>query len=332
MIGVTIGAGVGRLAGLYGLVIDALVSVRMVTAEGQVLEVCSESNPDLFWGIRGAGANFGVITSATYKLQPRSDDFTAFDFIFAPSANATYFNALQNLIHGDGQAASLPAKLAVTTTITYNATTNQPQILASWVYAGPQDEAMQVIAPILAIKAETTVVSRLPWYRVNTDIAFSGDAALCVPDKLVSIYTANVRKFDAPTYTSVFQKLTTFFLTHPDAQDSSFLIESFPNQATTAVPDDDTAYPWRDSVSHLLLSITYAKEEPDSAFGNEIRSDLAATSGFDELAAYTNYAHGDEKLEQIYGKNKLPRLASLKAKYDPRNVFAFNNPLPSKYP
>jgi hypothetical protein len=68
-------------------------------------------------------------------------------------------------------------------------------------------------------------------------------------------------------------------------------------------------------------------EGPANALGSELRSDFAATSGYDDLSVYVNYAHGDETLEQIYG-NKLGRLTQLKATWDPHNVFAYNNALP----
>lgn len=68
-----------------------------------------------------------------------------------------------------------------------------------------------------------------------------------------------------------------------------------------------------------------------NSLGPELRGDFAATSGYDGLTVYVNYAAGDETLEQIYG-DKLPRLASLKAKYDPDNVFKFYHALPTSYP
>ena len=73
-------------------------------------------------------------------------------------------------------------------------------------------------------------------------------------------------------------------------------------------------------------------EEPATAMAHEIRDELVATSGYNDLAVYVNYANGDETLEQIYGAEKMPRLATLKKKYDPENVFGFNNPLPTAYP
>ena len=63
-----------------------------------------------------------------------------------------------------------------------------------------------------------------------------------------------------------------------------------------------------------------------------LRTSWTATSGYGGLTCYVNYAHGDETLEQKYGARKLPRLAALKQKWDPNNVFAFNNAVPSEYP
>lgn len=64
------------------------------------------------------------------------------------------------------------------------------------------------------------------------------------------------------------------------------------------------------------------------ALGLELRGDLVATSGYPKLAVFINHAHGDEKLEQIYGKDKLTHLADLKNIWDPNHIFSYNNRLP----
>ena len=66
--------------------------------------------------------------------------------------------------------------------------------------------------------------------------------------------------------------------------------------------------------------------------GPEIRKDISLTSGYSDLAVYINYAHGDEPIESIYGRDKLPRLVDLKRKWDPHNIFSFSHALPMKYP
>jgi hypothetical protein len=68
------------------------------------------------------------------------------------------------------------------------------------------------------------------------------------------------------------------------------------------------------------------------ALGLELRDELVAESGYPELTVFVNYAHGDEKLDRIYGADKLPRLAALKKKWDPKRVFSYNNGLPTRYP
>lgn len=67
-------------------------------------------------------------------------------------------------------------------------------------------------------------------------------------------------------------------------------------------------------------------------FARELRADFVATSGYPELSAYVSYAWGDETAEQIYGRDKLPRLVALKKKWDPENVFGYSNALPTRLP
>lgn len=99
MVGATLGAGVGRYQGLHGLIIDALLSVRIVVASGELVTASSTENSDLFWAIRGAGANFGIITYATYKiadLTNRGQVLNA-DFRFPVSKNESVWSILKTL-------------------------------------------------------------------------------------------------------------------------------------------------------------------------------------------------------------------------------------------
>ena len=98
-VGATIGAGVGFSSSIFGLMLDSLLSVRVVTASGDIVEASESANPDLFWAIRGAGANFGIITSATYKLhaQVNNGQFFCADLVYPASAKEDYFNGLEAL-------------------------------------------------------------------------------------------------------------------------------------------------------------------------------------------------------------------------------------------
>ncbi|QSZ36199.1 hypothetical protein DSL72_007325 [Monilinia vaccinii-corymbosi] len=336
MVGVSIGAGIGRLQGIYGLLSDALISATVVTASGRVLHVSETSNSDLFWGIRGAGANFGVITSATYRVQPLINGgiFTSVDMIFPASKNVSYFNTLASMANGNG---TFPAKLAAISNIVYNSTSNEPEILVNWAYAGPREEALRIMAPILNLQPGFINITDVSWRNLNTATGFGLDAAVCEPNHIRNIYGASLRTLSASTSISTFQKLADFYAKYPEARGSALSLESFPPQKVRDTPDSTSAYPWRDTITYLLIELTWetagsSVAGPSNALGLELRRDFAATSGYPDLSVYVNYAHGDETIEQIYGARKLPRLARLKKTWDPDNVFAFNNPLPTKYP
>lgn len=125
VVGVTLGGGIGRYSGRFGLVINALLSVRLVTADGRLLTVSESSHPDLFWGIRGAGGNFGVITSATYKLQRIASGadhgqghVLMADMVIPAAQTAEYFRILEWFND------SMPANLAIYSMIMYSDAAN----------------------------------------------------------------------------------------------------------------------------------------------------------------------------------------------------------------
>lgn len=124
VIGATVGAGIGRLSGLYGLLLDQLISARVVTADGQTVIVSNTSHTDLFWGIRGAGANFGILTSATFKLSSLVNDgnIYSYDMIFPSEKCQEYWNVLASF---DDGSSALPASLAAVSAISYDGTSGQ---------------------------------------------------------------------------------------------------------------------------------------------------------------------------------------------------------------
>ncbi|RYP44388.1 hypothetical protein DL768_009154 [Monosporascus sp. mg162] len=333
VIGATLGAGVGLFQGLFGLIIDVLVSVRLVTANGDVVEASARSNPELFWGIRGAGANFGIITSATYKLTKAVNGgqvFTA-DMIYPASLRKDYFNVLKTY------EDTMPAELALNTAITWNADTNDTQVIGTFVYSGPEAEARRVLAPFFDLNPPVVRSSVVPYSEVPFTVLFGLVAMMSQPGGIHDIFSANVLRFSVESLNTAFDKYDAFYKAHPDGRNSVAVLESFANQAVVAVPHDATAYPWRESKGNFMFQMSWPElgnpvEEAANALARELRDDFAATSGYPDLSVYVSYAHGDEKIEQIYGRDKLPRLVALKGKWDPDNVFAYNNALPTKLP
>ncbi|RYO84495.1 hypothetical protein DL766_009435 [Monosporascus sp. MC13-8B] len=333
VIGATLGAGVGLFQGLFGLMIDALVSVRLVTANGDVVEASACSNQELFWGIRGAGANFGIITSATYKLTKAVNGgqvFTA-DVIYPASLRRDYFNVLKTY------EDTMPAELSINTAISWNADTNETQIIGTFVYSGPEAEARRALAPFFDLNPPVVRSSVVPYSEVPFAVLFGMIATLSEPGSIHDIFSVNVLQFAVESFNTAFDKYDAFYKAHPDGRASVGILESFANQAVAAVPHDATAYPWRESKGNFMFQMSWPElgnpvEEAANALARDLRRDFAATSGYPDVSVYVSYAHGDEKIQQIYGKGKLPRLVALKRKWDPDNVFAYNNALPTKLP
>ncbi|KAJ0418289.1 hypothetical protein BJY00DRAFT_325145 [Aspergillus carlsbadensis] len=331
LIGATLGAGIGRLSGTQGLMIDALLSVRVITAAGSLLTASETSNPDLFWAIRGAGANFGIVTSATYRLTPETSTYTSVDFIFPAASNGTVFEWFADV--------DISARWAIAVRMSVIDEAGSAGISVSAVYHGPRDEALAVLDPIIQSDPGPLVmnISEIPWNRLNAETGFAQDAQICVKGSIWSIQGLNIRDRNAGTYGEVFETLSAFYAEYPAGRGLGVAFEGWPNEAVVAVPDEETAFPWRDTQIYTMVQATWAAgdtatETTVTALALDIRSRLAATSGYGGLTVYVNYASGDETLEQIYGVEKLPRLSALKRRYDPRNVFRFHHALPSTYP
>ena len=105
--GVAIGAGINAWGGVLGLVLDSLLYAPVVTAAGELIETSETVNADFYWAIRGARANFGIITSATFQLYPPTDknEMSVVEGILPPIANISLYNALAAI--SENQAAEL---------------------------------------------------------------------------------------------------------------------------------------------------------------------------------------------------------------------------------
>ncbi|KAL4784744.1 FAD-binding domain-containing protein [Aspergillus varians] len=320
MVGVTAGGGIGRFQGVNGLLIDSLLSVRLVTANSEIIDVSEDSNSDLFWAIRGAAPNFGVITSATYKLHPLINDgqFMSADFIFPASSNASYFDFLETL------EGTIPAELSAISVLGYNETTDETQIVSNWVYLGSEERGREIIAPLLDLNPTYIHINTVP-YNVLPHVALLGlGATICSPVSIAG-YGVNYRNLSSSTYQDVFQTTTDFWAEYPDGRTSTVEIELFAPQAVEAVPAEAAPYPWRDTLGFSIISFAWETPETRQAgeeTGLAIRAAFAETSGYDGLRVYVSYGHGDETLSQLLGDN-VPRLVELKSVWDPDNVFGF---------
>ncbi|KAI1261130.1 hypothetical protein F5Y18DRAFT_431433 [Xylariaceae sp. FL1019] len=243
MVGVTLGAGVGRSSGVFGLVMDSLISVRVVFSTGEHIEVSETKHPSLFWAIRGAGANFGIVTSATYRLHNQSNNgqVVNVDFIFPAAMATAYFDALQSY-NDNLPALHLPPSSHIMSLYRMWA-----QMFANWVYLGTEQKAREVLAPLFNLKPPITSLSVVPWSKILAVDGFQIDPLLCQRGIIRDLYSANVRVPSSSTYQDTFIKMQSFYRQYSSAVESVIQVEVYPNQKTKSIPSDTTAYPWRDA-------------------------------------------------------------------------------------
>ncbi|EED21270.1 conserved hypothetical protein [Talaromyces stipitatus ATCC 10500] len=334
VIGVALGGGIGRMMGNLGLTADALQSVRLVGSDGIVKTVSETSYPDLFWAIRGAGANFGVITSATFNIQPLADfnDGNVFmlDFYLPAESSLEYFKVIET------HYSPMPVNLAAVVVNNWNSTLNISQIASDWIFYGTEADARKVLAPIFALNA-SFVTATLPWNEIVSIAGGGYDKYNCEPNKPRSSFSLNQRDYNATGWQQGFEMITDFFEKNPGGRSSQLMFELFANEATAAVPENATCWPWTDVRGFIQAQFTWttgdiATEESANTVGAQIRGELSKTTGYDSPTVFVNYARGDETIEDIYSATKLPRLAQLKRQYDPFNLFAYYHPLPLEYP
>ena len=123
--------------------------------------------------------------------------------------------------------------------------------MLSVVYAGPKDEAVEAMAPILDLGPSYSLIKEITWNEVSTQTTFLLDGPVCVDSQIYDIYAVNLRNFSAPTMAESFQKMAEFWEEHPAGRNSVIVLETWPIQAALAVPDDATAYPWRDATTYV---------------------------------------------------------------------------------
>lgn len=123
------------------------------------------------------------------------------------------------------------------------------------MYLGSEEEGRKVLASVYALNASTISTTMVPWNQILEAQGFGLiNAALCEKNKTVDYYGVTFRNFSAPAYQTVFEQLSALFNAIPDARGSTIQIETFSNIAQAAVPEDSTAYPWRDALGHVYVS------------------------------------------------------------------------------
>jgi FAD/FMN-containing dehydrogenase len=316
--GLTLGGGVGRLQRQLGLTIDSLRAVELVTADGRHVRASADEEPQLFWGLRGAGANFGVATSLELDLHPFSGTLHRGVHIHP----ATDIHEMWAIFRDFATAA--PETIAAIFTIALaepaadypDPVAGSPIVVISYNHSGAGEDVERDIAPLLKgpKPASTTATSEqyLTAQR-SSDLALAWGSRTFILGAYVADLSAQV--LDA-------------FVAHVEQVpgDSSVSVTAM-GGAIGRVADDAMAYTGRTVPFDVSPDTAWTNPELDEANGAWVRQamaiiepDLLPGRYINELsdanAAITRHSYGDAKLE---------RLRALKRTWDPTNVFRLNH-------
>jgi len=319
--GLTLGGGLGWLMRKYGLTIDQLLSVDVITADGEFVKASATENADLFWGVRGGGGNFGIVTEFEFRLNPLGPTVLAGPIFWPIAESPRLLRFYRDWI------ADAPDELM--TIVVHRRAPAVPfvppelhgQLVVSVVccYAGPVDEGERVVrplrrfgSPVLDLCEPKPFVAHQSmfdpifphgwWYYFRAcDVAE-------LTDEVIDITVEHATRIRSP--------LTAFPIWHLGG-------------ATARVGEDETVFNGR-AAGHTF-NISAATETADG-FDHErewVRTFWSALAPY-HTSVYVNFLmdEGEERIRQAYGAAKYDRLKALKRKYDPDNFFRLNQNIP----
>jgi hypothetical protein len=305
--GLTLGGGLGWLNGRYGLACDNLIEAELVTADGDLLQVGPESHPDLIWALRGGGGNFGVVTAFSYRLHPVGP-------VLAGGLSYPWAKVRDVLRFHDEFVTTAPDELSTAVSIGIDPS-GQPTVGIAVCWCGPHEDGERVLGPLRAIGPPLADTIGSTSY-----VALQSAADASFP-------TGRQHYWKSGWMRTLTGSALDTLIEHVPQMPSSMSgigLQRMHGAASRVAPDA-TAFRHRaDQYDFLMIS---QWEDPLDSERN-----VAWTRGlFDAMqphlqdAVYVNNlgAEGPDRVRAAYGSN-YARLAEVKRRYDPANVFRLN--------
>ncbi|HEX6554867.1 MAG TPA: FAD-binding oxidoreductase [Ktedonobacteraceae bacterium] len=308
--GLTLGGGLGWLMGKYGLTMDSLLAVEMVTADGRVLRASSDEHPDLFWAVRGGGGNFGIVTSFEFRLHPVETLLAG--LVFYPMDRT-----LEVLQRYREFSHTTPDELTA-----YAGLLTMPNGIAAAAiglcYCGPLEEGERLIAPIRTLGSPLADMIRPMSY---LELISMLDA---VVPRGHSYYgkAHSLKQLDDEAFQIMFNysaKRTT---------PVEMISLQHVHGAVSRIDQTETAFALREEHYAFLIQTRWSEEETTDQADAHVdwtRRLWAEIEPFATAETYANYLEdeGEPKVRTSYGAN-YERLARVKNTYDPTNFFHLN--------
>jgi FAD/FMN-containing dehydrogenase len=314
--GFTLGGGIGWLMRKYGLACDNLVGADVVTADGRLVHVSETENPDLFWGLRGGGGNFGIVTQFEFALHPVGPTVYAGLIFFAAEHDAELMRVFRDW--APGAPEEITAALNLTTAPPL------PVVPAEWhgkkvialiaVSTGPIDEAESHFRSFRAVAEPVAdLLGPMPYSAMQTLI----DPLW--PKGIQAYFKAtNLARLDD----KLIERLCELHNAAPGPQCEIHVHQM--GGAVARVGEGDTAFSER-SMPFVLNAVTgWYDSEETSAHTQWARDVVAAAADASTGRAYVNFLGDSDAARSSYGAETYARLVALKREYDPTNIFRLN--------
>jgi FAD/FMN-containing dehydrogenase len=316
--GLTLGGGVGRLQRRFGLTVDNLTAVELVTADGRLVQATETDEPDLLWGLRGAGWNFGIATALEFRLHPFGPDLHRGLFVYPASQVHEVWQVFRAYAPSAPDAVSmiLGIDLAGEDEGYPDDLVGQPIVYISYNHSGPADAVERDTAPLrsgpLPVASSIGSQSYVEVQTAHDDTYSWGRRSL-----IKNLYTMDVRP-------EAFDRLVELVATRPGA---GTLSVTALGGAIGRVPEDATACAGRDARFDLSVDADWSDAALDDAVVDWCRRAMAAVErdAITGRCANCNSETGPEETRLLYGEAKVARLAALKRTWDPDNVFHLNH-------
>lgn len=335
-IGPLLGGGHSLLQSQYGFALDNLISVRLVLADGTIVDVSRTRNADLFWALRGAGHNFGVVTSFKVKLYDAPPQYQLYSLLFQQDKLEPLFNLINEI---DSPTRARDPKLFINGVLT-RIPSGAAVFNYTIIYPGTKAQLEAHAKPFLDIGPSfTKYVPDLNYGNIYVAFGQGKSSGPCMKNTNQGLMGVALPKWDIEgmkkAYT-IYQNLTA----DPRFPYSFILLENYGIVNVKTVDPDSVSLPREERERPILASpvITYRvandqTKNDASDYSSRIKDALYmavdASNGKVKRHAYVNYASGLESVPEIYGYEqwKIDKLKKLKKKWDPNNRFRFYNPL-----
>lgn len=315
--GLTLGGGWGRLARKYGLTIDNLRSVKLVTADGSLVQASEDRNSDLFWALRGGGGNFGVVVSLEFDLHQVGPEILGRRLAYAYEDAAEALRFYREFAREVPNAASIYWALVQAPPDPQfpESVWGDMLLLFTPFYAGDFTQGRETLEPLLnfgePVVSELEPVPYVEYQQLSDDLYPEGLRYYWksnyfdhLPDGLIDLLLDHAADFPTP--------LTTIFVEHLGG-------------AITQVDPSATAYPHRHPQFAITVSPAWTEAADDDEhieWAREVYRDL---SEYASQGVYVNVLsdEGEKRVREAYG-DQFDRLRRVKSEWDPENLFRQN--------